>query len=257
LYQLEEESLRHVKESAGIRVTSSPARRSLVLAVAAVCISAGSAEARSFQDPAVAVSASADTSGSRNPIHFRKTVLFTPEYLSRAAEAASARRTEEAAAAARAEGAGAFARQYGISGELAQTIYDAAIAASIDPDLGFRVVRVESRFNPRARGPAGALGLAQLMPSTARSLDRSLRTEAQILEPTTNLRLGFSYLRRLIDRYDGDVRLALLAYNRGSGTVDRVLRTGRDPENGYSGKVLGTRTANAYQGTGIIRRTAR
>jgi soluble lytic murein transglycosylase-like protein len=236
-----------------MRVTSSPARRSLALAAIAVCLSAGTAEARSFQNHAVAVPASVDTAELRNPIHFRKSVLFTPDYLSRVAEAASARRTEETAAAVRTEGAGAFARQYGISRELAQTIYDAAIAERIDPDLGFRVVRVESRFNPRARGPAGALGLAQLMPSTARSLDRSLRTEAQILEPATNLRLGFSYLRRLIDRYDGDVRLALLAYNRGSGTVDRVLRTGRDPENGYSRKVLGTRPDNAYRGTGILR----
>jgi soluble lytic murein transglycosylase-like protein len=92
------------------------------------------------------------------------------------------------------------------------------------------------------------------MPATARGLDRSLRTEAQILDPSTNLRLGFGYLRRLIDRYDGDVRLGLLAYNRGSGTVDRVLRTGSDPENGYSRRVLGTRTANAYQGPGRIER---
>jgi soluble lytic murein transglycosylase-like protein len=257
LDQLEEELLRFVQESGGAPDRWLCLSRSLVLAAIGVLMIAGSADARMLQQDDAASRPTADTSRIHNPIHFRKTVLFTPDYLARVAENASNRRSEEAAAAARAEsaaGAAPFARRYGVSNDLAQKIYDAALAEGIDPDLGFRLVRVESRFNTRARGPRGALGLAQLMPSTARALDRSLRTEAQILDPTTNLRLGFGYLRRLIDRYDGDVRLGLLAYNRGSGTVDRVLRNGGDPENGYSRKVLGSRAANAYQGPGRIER---
>jgi len=131
-------------------------------------------------------------------------------------------------------------------------IVDSAIAEGIDPELGFRIVRVESVFGPNARGRYGALGLTQLMPATARSIDRSLRTEAQILEPVTNLRTGFRYLRMMIERYEGDVRLGLLAYNRGLGTVDRALRAGRDPENGYSPKVLGG-SGSQYTGKGIIK----
>lgn len=148
--------------------------------------------------------------------------------------------------------AGTYAQIYGISPDLARQIIEVALAEGIDPDLGFRLVRVESVFKRRARGPRGALGLTQLMPSTARSIDRSLRTDAQILEPSTNLRLGFGYLRRMIEKYDGDVRLGLLAYNRGEGAVNNALRRGRDPENGYSHRVLGTRSDNPYRGTGLL-----
>lgn len=145
-----------------------------------------------------------------------------------------------------------YAARYRISPELAQRIIDVAIAEGVDPELGFRLVRVESVFRTRARGPAGALGLTQLMPSTARSIDRSLRSEDDIMEPSTNLRLGFRYLRRMIETYDGDVRLGLLAYNRGMTAVNRALRSGRDPENGYTHKVLGTRSSNPYRGRGLL-----
>lgn len=148
--------------------------------------------------------------------------------------------------------AGSYAQIYGISRDLAQQIIDVALSEGIDPELGFRLVRVESVFRTRARGPQGALGLTQLMPSTARSIDGSLRTREQILEPATNLRVGFRYLRRMIEKYDGSVRLGLLAYNRGEGTVSRALRQGRDPENGYSHRVLGTRTEHPYRGTGLV-----
>jgi soluble lytic murein transglycosylase-like protein len=144
-----------------------------------------------------------------------------------------------------------FVTRYRVSQEIADKIVEEAVAAGIDPELGFRLVRVESRFQPRARGPGGSLGLTQLMPGTARRLDRSLQSEADILDPRTNLRLGFRYLRSMIDRYD-DVRLGLLAYNRGPGAVDRALSRGQDPENGYSHKVLGT-GANRYRGEGLLR----
>lgn len=149
-----------------------------------------------------------------------------------------------------------YARRSGASPDIARTIEEVARAEGIDPELAFRIVRVESRFDPRARGPGGSLGLMQLMPSTARSLDRSMRTSEQILEPRTNLRLGLRYLRSLIQMFDGDVRLAVLAYNRGETTVARLLRAGRNPENGYSHRVLGTRTSTPYRGRGLIERTA-
>lgn len=149
-----------------------------------------------------------------------------------------------------------FARRYEISTDLARMIREEAEAAGVDPELGFRLVYTESRFNPRARGPYGALGLTQLMPRTARWLDRRLDTRSEILEPRNNLRTGFGYLRRLIEKYDGDVRLALLAYNRGEGAVDGALRRGRNPENGYSRKVLGTRGhgRTPYRGDGLAER---
>ena len=147
----------------------------------------------------------------------------------------------------------AFARRYRISPELAQEIHQAAHEEGIDPDLAFRLVRVESAFNPRARSYAGALGLTQLMPGTARWLDRSMNNREAILEPRRNLRIGFRYLRSLIGKYDGDLRLALLAYNRGDGAVDRDLRRGRDPENGYTRRVLGV-GFERYRGSGLVER---
>ncbi len=143
----------------------------------------------------------------------------------------------------------AFAMQFRISPQLARTIHDAAESQGLDPELGFRLVRAESAFNPRARSHAGALGYTQLMPSTARWLDRRMTTRERILEPEPNLRVGFGYLRRLIDKYNGDVRLALLAYNRGEGAVDRDLRSGRNPENGYTRRVLGM-GRDRYRGPG-------
>ena len=144
----------------------------------------------------------------------------------------------------------AFAMRYRIPTDQARLIQDVARAEGIDPELGFRLVRVESAFNPQARSRVGALGLTQLMPSTARWLERGITRQA-ILEPRTNLRIGFRYLRSLIAKYDGDLQLALLAYNRGDGAVDRDLRRGRNPENGYSRMVLGT-GLQRYAGTGLV-----
>jgi soluble lytic murein transglycosylase-like protein len=183
-------------------------------------------------------------------------LLFSPGYLSRIVEVSRRGEVLEVPLTVEVEPptheslAAIYAHRYGISQDLALKIVGSAIAEGLDPELGFRLVRVESVFRESARGPGGALGLTQLMPSTARAIDRSLRTDGQILEPTTNLRTGFRYLRRMIDRYDGDVRLGVLAYNRGEGAVDRALRSGRDPENGYSRKVLGTGRTR-YTGPGV------
>ncbi len=184
---------------------------------------------------------------------FERSVSFSPTYLSRIFAAA---REGEREAARREIEAFTYAVRYDIPEDLAYQVLESAIAEGLDPDLAFRLVRVESVFQPRARGPQGALGLTQLMPSTARAIDSSLKTEEQILEPVTNLRTGFRYLRRLIERYRGDVRLGLLAYNRGEGTVDRALRGGRDPENGYSRRVLGV-TGEWYTGTGLLEDSGR
>jgi soluble lytic murein transglycosylase-like protein len=148
-----------------------------------------------------------------------------------------------------------YARRYGISPELSRKIEQAARAEGVDPELGFRIVRVESGFDPRARSRGGALGLMQLMPGTARSIDRSLRSAEAVMEPGNNLRVGFRYLRNLLDMFDGDVRLAVLAYNRGEVAVARAVRRGANPENGYSRHVLGTNGSNPYSGPGRIAKT--
>lgn len=143
------------------------------------------------------------------------------------------------------------ALRYGISFELAAAIERAAIEEGIDPDLGFRLVRVESRFHERAVSSAGALGLTQLMPGTAAELQPGI-TREQIFDRDTNLRLGFRYFRWLLGLYGGDLEEALHGYNRGPGTVARIRAAGADPANGYADLVLrGGIVSPPYRGNGL------
>ncbi len=128
--------------------------------------------------------------------------------------------------------------RYHIPADLSAQIYDIAQAEGIDPDIAFRLVSVESEFTGKAVSPQGAIGLTQVMPSTARELNPKLRRE-DLFHHETNLRLGFSYLRELIRAYGGDLRLALLAYNRGPAVVDAIRKQGGNPENGYARAILG------------------
>ncbi|HUL03035.1 MAG TPA: lytic transglycosylase domain-containing protein [Gemmatimonadales bacterium] len=130
-----------------------------------------------------------------------------------------------------------YSTHYNIAADLAAAIYDVALSEGVDPGLAFRLVKTESGFNVNAKSKVGALGFTQVLPSTARLYEPGL-TNKQLFERGTNLRLGFRYLRDLLERYNGNLRLALLAYNRGPGKVQELLDAGRDPQNGYSTAVL-------------------
>jgi soluble lytic murein transglycosylase-like protein len=127
--------------------------------------------------------------------------------------------------------------RYKITRDLAEDIYDIARESNIEPRLAYGLVKTESTFNERAVSPVGARGLTQVMPRTAAWLVPGTKT-SDLYDRQTNLRLGFTYLDQMIDKYKGNVRLALLAYNRGPGTVDKVLKRGGNPDNGYADKVL-------------------
>lgn len=131
-----------------------------------------------------------------------------------------------------------YSGQYRIPADLSTLIYDIALAEGLDPDLGFRLVRVESSFRRNVVSPKGAIGYTQVLPSTARWLDPTVETK-DLFDPQTNLHLGFRYLRHLLDEYEGDMRLALLAYNRGPNRVQGLLSSGIDPGNGYARAVMG------------------
>lgn len=91
----------------------------------------------------------------------------------------------------------------------------AATRHSIPPDLFLRLVQQESNWNPRAKSHAGAQGLAQLMPGTARLLG-----VRNVWDPYENLDGGARYLRMMFEEF-GSWRLALAAYNAGPGAVKR------------------------------------
>lgn len=103
---------------------------------------------------------------------------------------------------------------------------DPAVAAD---DLVRAVMRKESAFDPNAVSPAGARGLMQIMPKTARDPGMGLAPNpAALTDPKQNVKFGTDYLNALLDRYGGDVEAALVAYNGGAGTADKWLASGRN-----------------------------
>jgi len=129
-----------------------------------------------------------------------------------------------------------YSSEYQVPANMVELVYDVALREGIDPELAFRLVNLESGFTVRARSHANALGLAQVQPATARFYEPTITAE-QLFDPETNLRIGFRYLRHLIETY-GDVKLALLAYNRGPGRVKELMDAGRDPRNGYATRIM-------------------
>jgi soluble lytic murein transglycosylase-like protein len=91
------------------------------------------------------------------------------------------------------------------------SIIAAATKYGVDPNLALAVAQAESSMNPSAISPKGATGLFQLLPSSFPGVN--------INDPLTNIDSGVDYLSELLDKYDGDVSLALAAYNAGMGNV--------------------------------------
>jgi hypothetical protein len=108
------------------------------------------------------------------------------------------------------------ARVHGYSADMKKMVDAASERFGVPRELVIAVSRAESAFRSQVVSPAGATGLMQLMPATARGLGVT-----DITDPWQNLAGGTKYLRQLMDRFDGDVRKVLAGYNAGPGAVER------------------------------------
>jgi soluble lytic murein transglycosylase-like protein len=97
-----------------------------------------------------------------------------------------------------------------------EIVDQAANAYNLPAKLIKSVIQKESNFNPNAVSPAGASGLMQLMPGTARGLGVK-----NVFDPAENIFAGSKYLRQMLDKYDNNLEHALAAYNAGPGNVDK------------------------------------
>jgi soluble lytic murein transglycosylase-like protein len=139
---------------------------------------------------------------------------------------------------ARADAVMNYSSMYQIPADLSAAIYDIALAEGINPAIGFRLVQIESGFDPKAKSRVGAIGYTQLMPATARFYMPRI-DEALLYDRDINLRVGFRFLHQLMNRFDDNLHYALLAYNRGPTTVREILAQGGNPANGYAERVVG------------------
>ena len=113
----------------------------------------------------------------------------------------------------------AYRPSIGDCGTIAKHIVESASKEKVDPFYIAAVIAIESRFHSGAQSSVGAMGLMQLMPTTAREVAGK---RVPLVDPRTNIALGISYLKQLEQKYKGNRFLALAAYNWGPANVDRV-----------------------------------
>ena len=130
--------------------------------------------------------------------------------------------------------------------DIDSAIEQAAARHNVDPNLVRAVVKVESNFNPNAVSRKGAMGLMQLMPSTARQLNVK-----NPFDPEQNVDAGVRHLKQLLESYGGDIKLTLAAYNAGAGAVARSSGVPRYAET----QNYVRRITSLYYGGGAVSRT--
>jgi soluble lytic murein transglycosylase-like protein len=127
-------------------------------------------------------------------------------------------------------------------------IDQAAARHNVDPNLVRSVIKVESNFNPNAVSRKGAMGLMQLMPSTAKSLHVT-----NPFDPEQNVDAGVRHLKHLLESYGGNVKLSLAAYNAGAGAVARSSGVPRFSETqNYVRRITNLYYGGADEGAHIV-----
>ncbi|MFO7768165.1 MAG: transglycosylase SLT domain-containing protein [bacterium] len=124
-------------------------------------------------------------------------------------------------------------RKYNVPYRYLEVLADASEELDLELEFMVGLMQVESHFDPNAQSHKNAYGLMQVRYPTALELDPALRSFWQLFEPERNIRLGALYFRKLLDRYDGDYRMAALAYNRGPNRLEGELLIGEVSDRYY------------------------
>lgn len=125
--------------------------------------------------------------------------------------------------------------------DIAASVYRASTRYNVPPEMILAVIRIESAFDVNAQSNKGAVGLMQLLPSTAQEIAQELRIdwpgESILRNPSANIEMGTYYLTKLIGQFN-DLSVALAAYNHGPGRIVELSEAKADLPMGYSEKVL-------------------
>ena len=117
----------------------------------------------------------------------------------------------------------------------------------IDRYLIYAVIKGESNFNPKAISSKGAIGLMQLMQDTADEIGEDIGIESvDLYDEDTNIRIGVKYIFDLIDKYEGNINLAIVAYNAGTGNVSKWIEDGTIKKGGSDIENVPYKETNMY-----------
>lgn len=134
--------------------------------------------------------------------------------------------------------------------EYSEYVYKYAKENDIDPYLVFSIIKAESNFHRNIESSSGAIGLMQLMESTAVEMANEIGEEVVVKEalynPEMNIKIGTSYFAYLIKRYNGNEHLALASYNAGMGNVDSWIEEGIIKEDGSDLENIPFKETNNY-----------
>lgn len=129
-------------------------------------------------------------------------------------------------------------------------VYKYAREYNVDPILIFAIIKAESNFNPNVVSSSNAIGLMQLMDTTAEEIARKLEITflkgASLYNPELNIQLGTKYFSNLMKEYNNNYLLALTAYNAGIGNVNRWIEQGIIKEDGSDIENIPFKETNNY-----------
>lgn len=129
-------------------------------------------------------------------------------------------------------------------------VYKYSQENEIDPLLTFAIIKAESNFNRNIKSKSGAIGLMQLMESTAIEQAEEVNEEIIVTEslynPEINIKIGTKYYSKLIKKYNNNMLLALAAYNAGIGNVDNWIKQGIIKEDGSDIENIPFKETNNY-----------